>query len=192
MSESNDNKLAKTEGSSRSSQLPFRKLLSLAITLLAGLGAGTISIYHNSAQGQGPQMDGRARKLKSFDDQINANVAKMVDEGRQTFRFDTFGDEAFWGDTLKLHQAIEGSNFGGVGPGVSPAAALNLGLKVDVDALPKGLPRRISRTDTLISMIPPTRSPCSRQTRSSGEGDFRRRQSEINRAILLALPFDSR
>jgi len=57
-------------------------------------------------------------------------------QGRQTFRFDTFGDEDFWGGTLKLHQAIEGSAFGGVGAGVSPKTALAVGLKVDVDALP--------------------------------------------------------
>jgi hypothetical protein len=59
-----------------------------------------------------------------------------MQEGQQTFRFDTFGDEAFWGDTLKLHQAIEGARFGGVGAGVSPATALAVGLKVDVEALP--------------------------------------------------------
>jgi hypothetical protein len=59
-----------------------------------------------------------------------------IEEGKQTFRYDTFGDEAFWGDTLKLHQAIEGAANGGVGPGVSPVAALGLGLKVDADALP--------------------------------------------------------
>jgi len=59
-----------------------------------------------------------------------------IEEGKQTFRFDTFGDEAFWGDTLKLHTAIEGAANGGVGPGVSPVAALGLGLKVDADALP--------------------------------------------------------
>lgn len=60
----------------------------------------------------------------------------LVKQGRQTFRYDTFGDQAFWGDTLKLHRAIEGVRFGGVGPGVSPATALAVGLKVDVDALP--------------------------------------------------------
>jgi hypothetical protein len=48
---------------------------------------------------------------------------------RKTFRFDTFGDEAFWGDTLKLHRAIAGSKLGGVGPGVSPRTALSVGLK---------------------------------------------------------------
>jgi hypothetical protein len=62
--------------------------------------------------------------------------AALVDDGRQVFRFDTFGDQAFWGDTLKLHQAIEGAKLGGVGPGVSPRTALAVGLKVDSDALP--------------------------------------------------------
>jgi hypothetical protein len=61
---------------------------------------------------------------------------RLLVQGRQTFRFDTFGDEAFWGDSLKLHTAIEGERFGGVGPGLSPAAALAAGLKVDVEALP--------------------------------------------------------
>ena len=59
--------------------------------------------------------------------------------GRQTFRFETFGDEAFWGDTLRLHEAIEGDHLGGVGAGVSPRTALAVGLKVDVDALPQSL-----------------------------------------------------
>src|SRR5215468_6387339 len=60
-------------------------------------------------------------------------------QGRHVFRFDTFGDQAFWGDTLKLHQAIEGAKFGGIGPGVRPNTALAVGLKVDVDALPASL-----------------------------------------------------
>ena len=64
------------------------------------------------------------------------NASKMFAEGKQTFRFDTFGDEAFWGDELKLHQAIEGARLGGVGPGVSPKTALAVGLKIDVDAVP--------------------------------------------------------
>src|SRR5579864_7480374 len=74
-----------------------------------------------------------------LDAAIRENSRQMAEEGKQTFRFDTFGDEAFWGDTLQLHQAIEGAKLGGVGPGVSPATALAVGLKVDVDALPSDL-----------------------------------------------------
>jgi mono/diheme cytochrome c family protein len=51
-------------------------------------------------------------------------------DGKQIFRFDTFGDEQLWTDTLQMHQAIAT---------VSPAAALGVGLKVDVDALPAAL-----------------------------------------------------
>jgi len=76
---------------------------------------------------------------KTFDDVIRQNGERMIEEGQRTFRFDTFGDEAFWGDTLKLHQAIEGAHFGGVGSGVSPATALAVGLKVDADALPSNV-----------------------------------------------------
>ena len=71
------------------------------------------------------------------------NAAQKVQQGEQIFRFDTFGDQAFWGDTLKLHQAIEGAKLGGVGAGVSPKTALAVGLKVDVDALPRNLVQQI-------------------------------------------------
>lgn len=69
----------------------------------------------------------------------------LIDEGRQIFRFDTFGDEDFWGGQLRLHEAIEGEQFGGVGPGVSPATALSVGLKVDVAALPKSLQNQLKK-----------------------------------------------
>ena len=72
-------------------------------------------------------------------DPTAANASKKLADGRQAFRFDTFGDESFWGGTLKLHQAIEGSALGGVGGGVTPRAALGVGLKVDVDALPSNV-----------------------------------------------------
>lgn len=83
------------------------------------------------------------KKFKSFDEQITANANELLEDGRQVFRSNTFGDEKFWGDTLQLHKAIEGANLGGVGPGISPNIALNLGLKVDVDALPEQLQQDI-------------------------------------------------
>ena len=69
----------------------------------------------------------------------------LIAEGKQIFRYDTFGDEDFWGGQLQLHEAIQGEQFGGVGPGVSPAIALSVGLKVDVEALPRSLRNQLRR-----------------------------------------------
>ncbi len=84
-----------------------------------------------------------AVSLRAQDDDASdvalENVQEQVRRGREIFRNDTFGDEAFWGGTLQLHRAIEGAQFGGVGPGISPATALAVGLKVDVDELPAGV-----------------------------------------------------
>src|SRR5687767_5095689 len=81
--------------------------------------------------------------IAPFDTTIENNVQTMFEEGRRIFRYDTFGDEAFWTETLGLHRAIAGENLGGVGPGVSPTAALELGFKVDMDALPADLVAQI-------------------------------------------------
>lgn len=82
-----------------------------------------------------------------YDDAIRRNAESMIEEGRETFRFDTFGSEAFFGETLQLHQAIQGERFGGVGPGVSPKTALAVGLKVDSAAIPPDVAQAIGRGD---------------------------------------------
>jgi hypothetical protein len=64
------------------------------------------------------------------------NASAKVLEGQKVFRFDTFGDEAFWGGTLKLHQALAK---------LPPITALQAGLKVDLDALPEELVQRLRR-----------------------------------------------
>jgi hypothetical protein len=84
-------------------------------------------------------MPAHAASPEGFDAEIARYAQTMLDEGRKTFRYDTFGSEAFWGDALQLHKAIAGEKNGGVGPGVSPKTALSVGLKVDVDALAEGL-----------------------------------------------------
>ena len=63
----------------------------------------------------------------------------LVAEGKEIFRFDAFGDEIFWTDVLHIDKAILGEANGGFGPGVSPATALAVGLKVDAEALPPSL-----------------------------------------------------
>ena len=84
-----------------------------------------------------PAVQGEQRKPGDFQDDIIENSRRMLEEGRLTFRHDTFGSEAFWGGKLRLHQAIGGERFGGVGPGLTPKDALKAGLKVDIGVLPK-------------------------------------------------------
>ena len=79
-----------------------------------------------------------------FDAEIARHAQSMLEDGRKTFRHDTFGSEGFWGDALQLHRAIAGAKNGGVGPGVSPKTALSVGLKVDADALPDALKKELA------------------------------------------------
>jgi hypothetical protein len=60
-------------------------------------------------------------------DPIADNAKKMLEEGKQTFRFETFGDESYWTDALQLNKAIAGEKNGGLGAGLSPKAALAAG-----------------------------------------------------------------
>jgi hypothetical protein len=78
-----------------------------------------------------------------FDSVIEENAVASFTRGREIFRFDTFGSEAFWGGRLRLHQAIIGARFGGVGAGLSPLQALQAGLKVDIDMVPRSLIARL-------------------------------------------------
>src|SRR5947209_20056570 len=59
----------------------------------------------------------------AFEQQVEQNRTQLFQQGKQVFRFDTFGDEAFWGGALHLHQAIAWEKNGGVGPGVSRKTA---------------------------------------------------------------------
>ena len=82
---------------------------------------------------------------KEYDEAAAEQARRYLEEGRDIFRFDTFGSEAFWGGRLKLHQAIAGEANGGVGPGISPEAALGLGLKVDMNAIPPEVAEALGR-----------------------------------------------
>jgi hypothetical protein len=111
-------------------------ILLVAVVVFAITGRGAYS----QTMGDSTQkaLEAVTQELQKLDP-TTANAADLVSQGRQIFRFDTFGDEAFWGNKLQLHLAIEGSHFGGVGPGLSPKGALAAGLKVDIDALPADL-----------------------------------------------------
>jgi hypothetical protein len=86
-----------------------------------------------------PEPPAKRARMSAYDPQIIENARAMIAEGRETFRRDTFGDEAFWGDTLNLHRAIESS--------VSPKIALAVGLKVDSEALPDELVAKLKKNE---------------------------------------------
>jgi hypothetical protein len=65
-----------------------------------------------------------------------AAPADRIEKGQEIFRYDTFGDEQLWTDTLRMHEVIESS--------IDPVTALSLGLKVDADALPDEVVAAIS------------------------------------------------
>src|SRR5689334_9370260 len=93
----------------------------LAIVLVAGL---FIILGLGIAASRPKQM--KQESKSNFLGSAEENGEQLIDQGRKIFRFDTFGDEAFWGDQLQLHLAINS---------LTPRQALALGLKVDVDAL---------------------------------------------------------
>ena len=69
----------------------------------------------------------------------------FLEEGKQIFRFDTFGDETQWSDALRMHEVI--------GAAVDPTTALSVGLKVDAEALPPAVVQGIQ--DGSISLTSP-------------------------------------
>jgi cytochrome c peroxidase len=117
-----------------------------ALVLLGAVIAyGSISAFSATHSSDGPGA------CESADVDKPGNVCDkkrdaLFEQGKQVFRFDTFGDEDFWGGQLQLQKAIEGAALGGVGPGVSPNTALTAaGLKVDVTALPKKLQQQLKQ-----------------------------------------------
>lgn len=114
------------------------KVLVLAASLTVALGyLADRSRAHRSSD------QNRSQDQTGYDQQIANNAQRMMEEGKQIFRYDTFGSEDFWGGKLRLHESIAGAKLGGVGNGVSPKTALALGLKVDAEALPADLVAQI-------------------------------------------------
>jgi len=101
--------------------------LARRIRLLAPLAA-LVLLSHSASSKDGPP---NGRDVTPF-----ADALRLVADGRETFRFDTFGDEAFWGETLRLHEALAQT---------TPRRALELGLKIDADALSRRLASDLRR-----------------------------------------------
>jgi hypothetical protein len=95
--------------------------VSLAVATAAAVATGALSRYDNAVVGDASAAVHPAGKAMS---------PALIAEGKRVFRFDTFGDEVLWTDTLHMNDVIEHA--------VDPTTALAAGLKVDADALPPG------------------------------------------------------
>lgn len=114
--------------------------LRFPAAVISIVALGTVACGAGKALTKGVKTDPAVKSEQteeSWSDKVDDHADDLIERGREIFRTDTFGSEAFWGDQLKLHQAILGEKHGGVGPGVTPRQALKLGLKVDVAAVPK-------------------------------------------------------
>jgi len=80
--------------------------------LVATAGSCAVLLFSRRAETQAAPQG----STSMFEQQVEQNRAQMFDQGKHIFRYDTFGDEAFWGGTLRLHQAIAGEKNAGVGP----------------------------------------------------------------------------
>lgn len=121
----------------------MKSVASIAIGLVLFTGLAVTSYRLIRVQETSAQAQKQGASTSGFDAVIDSNSQRMMKEGQHIFRFDTFGDEGFWGDALQLHKAIAGAKNGGIGTGVSPKVALSVGLKVDSDALPNSLKQQI-------------------------------------------------
>src|SRR5687768_17733091 len=99
--------------------MPYNKKMLVMLSLIAAVAIAQCDRNDNHGPGGGEVLD-----------------PALVKEGKEIFRFDTFGDEEFWSGVLHIDKAIAGVNNGGFGDGVSPKAALATGLKVDASVLP--------------------------------------------------------
>src|SRR5262245_17784756 len=96
------------------------KTILLSAASLIVLGVGVLIAFSQVPQAEQPLRQAAlptpgAARLP----QAETDALEMIREGRQIFRQDTFGDEAFWGDALQLHAAVAGEKLGGVGAGLS-------------------------------------------------------------------------
>ena len=113
--------------------------VGLAVIALAAVGSRSASAIPGSEASVLAGSETSAPQGSDSFATVAGHAETLIRDGRRTFRHDTFGDEAFWGGLLRLHEAIAGDRLGGVGPGVGPSTALAVGLKVDVEALPSSL-----------------------------------------------------
>ena len=131
--------------STLSHRLTLRQSLLVALLASVTVAACSSNNYTATAGSDGPLS-------------VEAPVVHAVGDptlGKQVFRFETFGNEGFWTDAVRLQQGV-------VAAGVTPIKALQLGLMVDVDALDAATQMAIAaevKTDLSPAKAPLLNSP---------------------------------
>jgi hypothetical protein len=121
-----------------------RSRFVLGSLAIAAASVAVVALAGDRRAGAQPPAEDAVELVAAHARQPEQDALQSIARGRTIFRHDTFGGQAFWGDTLHLDDAIAGAANGGVGPGLSPRAALGLGLKVDVAALPPSVRRQLA------------------------------------------------
>ena len=104
------------------------RTVSALIWAILSLSAAACGRTQPPAADRGAVSDGPADTAQALPQRLTGNAAS----GREVYRFETFGNEKFWTDALRLPQGMEAVRF-------MPKQALEAGLQVDVDAVPTAL-----------------------------------------------------
>ena len=105
----------------------------------------------------GAGLGGSAGPTDVLVNEFHHPVGSDADHGRDTFRFETFGNEGFWTRTLRLPQGLTSS-------GLTTAGALKLGLNIDIDAVPSALRSKITaeaKTNLSVKNAPVLNDPAT-------------------------------
>lgn len=118
------------------------------LVLISAIAITVFVLYTSVIQCTRSQGNPSPTSIEQKDDEPKSDE-DLLDEGKRIFRYETFGDEIFWTGKLHLEKAIAGSKHGGIGDGLTPKAALDAGLKVDLAVVPKPLRKQIAEGDFL-------------------------------------------
>ena len=98
------------------------KIFLLSLPLLVA-GCGGVAVNSRGTDGAGQGADGPTKAVNLPQRQDGGAAA-----GKTVFRFETFGNEGFWTDAVRMPAGIKAAK-------VTPLQALQLGLSFDADAL---------------------------------------------------------
>src|SRR4051812_46291752 len=102
----------------------MKKTITFSLFALAIFALGVFNCTHKKLRASADESGDDSAYQRS----IKNSADELYKKGKSVFRFETFGDEVFWTDKLKIHKAIADDKHGGNGKGLSPKEALAAGL----------------------------------------------------------------